>query len=91
MSEVFFIADTHFNHKRIVEIREKGARPEIREHRGTRRRARAALECHSREEDTVWHLGDFSFRKRGLQVADRLNGRKSLVLGNMNDMNRRTI
>jgi len=82
MSEVFFIADTHFNHKRIVEIREK-----------ERGRKFASLEEHDEElirrwnamvgkKDTVWHLGDFSFGKRGLPVAARLNGKKSLILGN---------
>src|SRR5580693_825439 len=82
MSEVFFIADTHFNHKRIVEIREK-----------ERGRKFASLEEHDEElirrwnamvgkKDTVWHLGDFSFGKRRLPVAARLNGKKSLVLGN---------
>ena len=76
MSEVFFIADTHFNHKRIVEIREK-----------ERGRKFASLEEHDEElirrwnamvgkKDTVWHLGDFSFGKRGLPVAARLNGKE---------------
>jgi calcineurin-like phosphoesterase family protein len=82
MSEVFFIADTHFNHERILGIREKEPGRKF-----------ASTEEHDEElvrrwnatvgkKDAVWHLGDFSFGKRGLQVAARLNGKKSLVLGN---------
>lgn len=34
------------------------------------------------KSDTVWHLGDFSFGKKNLEIAGRLNGTKRLVLGN---------
>ena len=44
MSEVFFIADTHFNHKRIVEIREK-----------ERGRKFASLEEHDEELIRRWN------------------------------------
>jgi calcineurin-like phosphoesterase family protein len=76
MNEVFFIADTHFNHKHIVEIREK-TRSEIRQHRGPRRGAYPSMEATVGMKDTVWHLGDFGFGKRGLQVAGRLNGKRA--------------
>jgi calcineurin-like phosphoesterase family protein len=82
MSDVFFIADTHFNHKRILEVREKAPRQLF-----------ASTEEHDEElvrrwnavvgkKDMVWHLGDFGFGRRGLQVAGRLNGKKALVMGN---------
>jgi calcineurin-like phosphoesterase family protein len=34
------------------------------------------------KKDAARHLGDFRFGKRGLQVAGRLNGKKSVLLGN---------
>ena len=32
-------------------------------------------------KDTVWHLGDFCFGKRKLEIAAHLNGNKKLVMG----------
>lgn len=82
MSEVFFIADTHFGHRGILEFSEtKPFRPF------------ASIEEHDAElvrrwnsvvgpRDTVWHLGDFCFGKRNLEIAAQLNGNKKLVMGN---------
>ena len=82
MSEVFFIADPHFGHRGIIEFSEtKPFRPV------------ATIEEHDAElvrlwnstvgpKDTVWHLGDFCFGKRNLEIAARLNGNKKLVMGN---------
>ena len=92
MSEVFFIADTHFNHKRIVEIREK-----------ERGRKFASLEEHDEElirrwnatvgkKDTVWHLGDFSFRQARASRSPRVSTERSLSSwGTMTGTIRRTI
>ena len=35
-------------------------------------------------DDTVWHLGDFAFcgKDKGIEIIERLNGNKNLVLGN---------
>jgi calcineurin-like phosphoesterase family protein len=33
-------------------------------------------------DDKVYHLGDFSMTKKHIEVASRLNGRKTLILGN---------
>jgi len=83
MSEVFFIADTHFNHKWIVEIRGKERGRKFASLEETRRGAYIRRwNATVGKKDTVWRLGDFSFGKRGLQVAARLNGKKSLTLGN---------
>jgi calcineurin-like phosphoesterase family protein len=82
VSEVFFIGDTHFGHRGIIEFSEtKPFRPY------------ATIEEHDEElirrwnsvvgvKDTVWHLGDFCFGKRNLEIAARLNGNKKLVMGN---------
>ncbi len=82
MSEVFFIADTHFGHRGILKF------SETKPHR-----VFASIEEHDEElvrrwnavvgsKDTVWHLGDFCFGRRNLEIAARLNGNKKLVMGN---------
>lgn len=82
MSEVFFIADTHFGHRKIIEFSEtKPFRPfsTIEEHdEELVRRWNATVG----PKDVVWHLGDFCFGKRILEIAARLNGNKKLVMGN---------
>ena len=82
MSEVFFIADSHFGHRGIITF--SGTKPF---------RPFATIEEHDVElvrrwnsvvgkKDTVWHLGDFCFGKRNLAIARELNGSKKLVMGN---------
>ena len=79
--EVWFIADTHFAHKAIVQY---CGRPfdDI-----------GAMDQHIIEnwnnvvkpDDTVYHCGDFSLYLTHLekkQYLDRLNGKKFLVIGN---------
>jgi calcineurin-like phosphoesterase family protein len=34
------------------------------------------------QEDKVYHLGDFAIGKKGIKVAAKLNGRKTLIAGN---------
>lgn len=82
MSEVFFIGDTHFGHRGIIQFSETAPH-----------RPFSAIEEHDEElvrrwnsvvgtRDVVWHLGDFCFGKRNLEIAARLNGNKKLVMGN---------
>ena len=82
MSEVFFIGDTHFGHRGIIQFSETAPH-----------RPFATIEEHDAElvrrwnsavgpKDVVWHLGDFCFGKRNLEIAAQLNGNKKLVLGN---------
>lgn len=79
---IFFIGDTHFGHKNIINF--EGTKPF---------RPFATIEEHDeelvrrwndrvRKHDTVWHLGDFAFGKKNIAIAGRLNGMKKLVLGN---------
>ena len=80
MSEVFFIADIHFGHKKVIEF-EKEHRPfaTIEEHdEELVRRWNAKVT----KKDSVWVLGDFCFGKNNLEIAGRLNGTKRLILGN---------
>ncbi len=82
MSEVFFIGDTHFGHRKIIQFEEtQPFRPfeTIEEHDAELiRRWNSVV----RKQDSVWHLGDFCFGKANLALAAELNGVKRLVLGN---------
>jgi calcineurin-like phosphoesterase family protein len=80
MPNVFFIGDTHFSHKKIMEF-EAEARPfsSVQEH------DEALIERWNKavtKKDTVWHLGDVLFSGHAFDLLSRLNGTKHLVLGN---------
>lgn len=80
MTNTWFISDTHFGHKNIIEY-EKQARlfnsvDEMNE---------SIIENWNkvvRKKDVVYHLGDFAFGSHNIAIADRLSGRKKLILGN---------
>lgn len=83
MSTVFFIGDTHFCHKNILNF--ESTKPfrqftNIEEHdEELVKRWNGAVSKH----DTVWHLGDVCFGSRkNLEICGRLNGNKKLVMGN---------
>jgi len=81
-SNTFFIADTHFGHKKILEFK-KEFRPfdTIEEHDETIiDNWNSVVSKH----DVVYHLGDISWvnRTKTREHLSRLNGVKKLVLGN---------
>jgi calcineurin-like phosphoesterase family protein len=82
MSETFFIGDTHFGHKNIINF------SSIKEYRPF-----SSIEEHDAElvkrwnsvvapKDKVFMLGDFCFGKRNIDIAGLLNGYKVLIAGN---------
>ena len=81
MPETWFISDTHFGHKNILEY-EKESRPfetieEMNESIIHRWNSVVG------DKDLVFHLGDVCFGKRYLDsVLPRLKGKKRLVMGN---------
>lgn len=80
MIETWFTSDTHFGHKNILEY-EKEARPftTLQEmHEVMIERWNSVVS----KNDVVYHLGDFAFGRHTIQIADRLNGKKRLVMGN---------
>lgn len=80
MIDTWFTSDTHFGHKNILEY-EKDARPfsTIEEmHEVLIDRWNSVV----KPNDVVYHLGDFCFGKRWIGIAERLKGRKRLVMGN---------
>lgn len=80
MSEVFFISDTHFGHKNIIQF-EPMHRPfkTIGEHDAELIRRWNSVVT---PKDMVYHLGDFAFSKKALEYAAQLNGKKILIMGN---------
>lgn len=80
--QTWFIGDTHFNHAKIITFgNTKPFRPfkTIEEHDAELvRRWNNVV----RPKDIVWHLGDFCFGKKALEIAAQLNGDKRLILGN---------
>lgn len=80
MTEIFFTSDQHFFHKNIIKY---CARPfnSIEEMNET------LIENYNKlvkPEDTVYHLGDFSFANyaQAESIFNRLNGQKILIEGN---------
>lgn len=80
MSQTFFTADTHFGHAKIVSMCERPFDVE-----GHDEALIANWNERVRDDDVVYHLGDFAYRtspQRVRWIFDQLNGRKSLILGN---------
>ncbi len=84
MGNTFFISDTHFGHRNIVnftDCNDKPLRPfdsvdEMDEHMVSN------WNYVVKPGDTIYHLGDVVINRRALQILDRLNGRKILIKGN---------
>jgi len=81
MSTMFFTADLHFGHARIIELCN-------RPFESTEEMDEALIANWNAvvgdPDDLVWVLGDYALGKRqhALTYLDRLNGRKILVIGN---------
>lgn len=76
MGRVFVIADTHFGHAKMADLRGFAS---IEEHDAALVERWNAVVT---KRDTVWHLGDVLFGKHSFAVLPRLLGIKKLVLGN---------
>lgn len=80
MIETWFISDTHFGHKNILEY-EKEARPfsTLEEmHEVMIERWNNTV----KPNDIIYHLGDFAFGKHWVAIAKHLQGKKRLIMGN---------
>lgn len=80
MAETWFIGDTHFGHKNILEY-EKEHRP----FNSVEEMNECIIDRWNHVvnvNDTVYHLGDLAFGRHNIQIAERLKGKKKLILGN---------
>lgn len=80
MNDLFFTSDTHFGHTNIIEYCD-------RPFANAEEMDDALVENWNNvvgPTDTVWVLGDFSFRNAAdtRAIVQRLNGHKKLILGN---------
>jgi len=74
---MFFVSDTHFDHERILSIRNQFNSVD-------------EMNCFMLDNwnsnvsinDKVYHLGDVSFKKNALYFIDMMNGKKCLIKGN---------
>ncbi len=81
MSEVFVISDTHFFHHKVVQF-EATARPFATVEEMNEKIVDNWNKTVTKR-DKVFHLGDVLFGgHKNLDILDRLNGQKVLILGN---------
>lgn len=80
MAGVFMISDHHFGHKSIIDFESRpfADAEEMTETMIDKWNAAVG------KDDKVFHLGDFSFlnREKTTAIVSRLNGYKTLILGN---------
>ncbi len=79
-TKTFFIADTHFGHKNVIEY-------ENRPFKTIEEMDKQLIDNWNNtvcDDDTVYVLGDFSFynKKKTREICLYLNGRKILIMGN---------
>ena len=80
MSNVFFIGDTHFGHKKVAQFE-----PDHRTFASVEEHDETLVERWNsvvRKRDVVWHLGDVLFAADRFPLLARLHGHKKLILGN---------
>ena len=82
---IFFTADSHFGHARIIPLCQRPFADVTEMDETMIRRWNEVVS----PDDEVWHLGDFAFYRdaRAESVFWRLNGRKSLIIGNHDEDN----
>ena len=84
MTNVFFISDLHFGHKRITSF--QGV-PEALQRKGGDYLENMHIIISNwnsvvTKRDLVWVLGDIAFSQEGFDALSELNGRKKMVRGN---------
>lgn len=77
---IFFTADTHFNHKNIIKYSKRPFQTieEMNE------KLIENWNNKVKDNDEIYHLGDFGFKKidDSIEIVKKLNGKKYLIIGN---------
>lgn len=84
MGNVFLISDTHFGHEKIYSfLNSDGSK--VRPFSGAEEADELMVQRWNdrvKGGDKIYHLGDVAIPRKGLQLLERLNGRKILIKGN---------
>lgn len=80
MGKIFFIGDTHFGHKEIINYEQRPFANVEEMDRSIINRWNSVVI----EDDTVFMIGDFSFydKQKTTDICNNLRGKKILVIGN---------
>ena len=80
MENVWFIADLHFNHKNIIKYCNRPFMTVEEMNEALIKNWNSVV----KDEDIVFMLGDFAFASRTniIEISKKLNGKKTIVLGN---------
>lgn len=83
MEKVFFIADTHFGHKNIIEYENRPFKDIYEMDKIIINNWNKTVKA----QDKVFVLGDFSFyaKEKTNEICNKLNGIKTLIKGNHDD------
>jgi len=79
---MFFLADTHFCHKGIINFRFK---PDGSKFESSEEHDEFVIDTYNSfidKRDNVYLLGDIAFSQEGLRKVRRLKGNKHLIIGN---------
>ncbi len=84
MSKIFFMGDTHFNHKNIIEYTSRTKYFEPKDIESMEKEIIKRWNETVGPNDIVYHVGDFSFgdQEEVKRLVNKLNGKIRLVLGN---------
>ena len=78
MNKIFFTADTHFGHSKIIGYCKRPFKDVEEMDNEIIKRWNSVIT----NNDTIYHLGDFAFGNRFDKYFDRLNGKIILISGN---------
>lgn len=84
MGRIFFAADHHFGHSRILEFQRQDGRP-LRNFSSIEEHDEYLVDRHNsvvRDNDRVYLLGDVVLSRAGMSSLSRLRGSKRLISGN---------
>jgi calcineurin-like phosphoesterase family protein len=90
-ADIFFISDTHWTHKNILNFTERDGVTKIRPFQSVEEMDELMVQNWNKivpaNNSKVYHLGDVTFRpKHFASIACRLNGKKRLIPGNHDDI-----
>lgn len=85
---IYFIGDTHFGHKRIIELCNRPFDTVDKMNETLITNWNNVINKH----DTVFMLGDFALlgKDKLIEIGNRLNGKKTLIIGNHDSASRDT-